>query len=399
MPPARLLFVHSSDPKDSLGGGETSLIALTERLDPARWRPLVAISGPGEFEARLQRAGVEVCLLPMDPLYVKLAETGWGDRARLAAKAVGSVRALARLIRREGVDLVCTNVQGGHLYGALAARRSAKPLVTYMRDIPQGSFSTRLLPWIGARFSDRIVGTSHAVTRFFDENPRYGGTLAAKTRVVFNGIDLEAVSPLPPDGAVLEEFGLQEAGPVIALVGRLQPLKGQKELLQALPRVLQALPGTRLLLVGEAFAYESEYAEALRRLTGELGLAEAVVFTGQRRDVPEVLSACDIVVSASWHEAFGRTVVEAMAMGKPVVATRSGGPEDIVVDGETGLLVPVKDPEALGDALVRLWADPVRARRMGEKGRERALQHFDIRRTVEGAEGVFDEVLEERARQ
>jgi L-malate glycosyltransferase len=392
MPPAKVLFVHSSDPQDSLGGGETSLIALASRLDPARWQPLVAISGSGEFERVLNEAGVVARLVSMDPLYVTLADTGWGTRLRLGAKVIASVQALTRLVRREKADLVCTNVQGGHLYGALAAWRSGRPLVTYMRDIPQGNFSTRLLPWIGAHFSDRIVGTSNAVKSFFDTNPRHGDACAPKSEVVFDGIDLQEVTPMEPERSVIEEFDLADADPVITLIGRLQPLKGQMEVLEAMPAILRHFPRARLLLVGEAFAYEKEYAEALGQAAK--GLEQAVVFTGQRSDIPQILSASDILVSASWHEAFGRTVVEGMAMGKPVVATRSGGPDDIVVDGDTGYLVPLKDPQALAEALIKLWREPVAARSMGEAGRQRALEHFDIRRNVARASAVFESCLQ-----
>lgn len=388
-PPRRILFVHSSDPTDNIGGGEIALIELARRLDPRRFAPLVAISGPGQFADRLAQAGVQYRILPMEPLYLKLAQTAWSTRLRMAQKTLTSIWHLARLIRRERIDLVCTNVQGGHIYGSLAAWVTRRPLVTYMRDIPHGNFSVRFYPWLFRTFSDRIIVPSHAVKAFFAAHPKHGADCAGKTVVVADGLDTARYDLLPPDEGIIEEFGLKDADPVIALIGRLQPLKGQQYLVEAAPHILRYFPHTRILLVGATFAYEEDYADQLHATVARLGLKQVVTFTGQRADVPQLISAADIVVSASWHESFGLTVVEAMAMGKPVVATRCGGPEDTVVDGETGYLVPRKAPKALAEAIVRLWQDKEAARKMGLEGRRRALARFDIEHSVEGASAVF----------
>ena len=392
----RLLFVHSSDPDDALGGGETTLISLIRRLPRDRFLPMVAISGPGEFQRRLQDAGVLCHVVPMDPLYYKLAETGSRERLLRAANALPSVYRLLRLVRRHRIDLVATNVQAAHIYGALAASLGRRPLLMYLRDIPHGSFSSRFFPRWAARFADHLVAISHAVANFYRDAPGVGERCGRKLSVVHNGIDLQHFAPRPADTKLARSLGLVPGAPVITMLGRLQPLKGQHLLIEAAPRILARFPQARFLLVGDAFAYEDGYRDQLHQLARSLG--SAVVFAGRRRDVPALLSLTDILVSASSHEAFGRTLVEAMAMGRPVVATRSGGPDDIVVDGETGYLTPVGDASALADALIRMWSDPAAARAMGRRGRERAHAQFAVDAMVARASAVFEQVLDRPGR-
>ena len=132
------------------------------------------------------------------------------------------------------------------------------------------------------------------------------------------------------------------------------------------------------MLVGEGEAEHEKYKQELRQIVEKLGLAQDVIFTGFRRDIPELLAAFDVLVLPSLEEAFGRVVIEAMACAKPVVATRGGGLPEIIRDKETGLLVPVKDPQAIAGAVLQLLADKALARQMGLSGRKRAEEMFDI---------------------
>ena len=400
-----ILFVHSSDPSDHLGGGETTLIALTRALADTRslhgFRPVVAVSGAGEFQRRLQTASVPVRVVAMDPLYYKLAQTSSRERLSRAARALPSVLGLARVIRTERAALVCTNVQAAHIYGALAARLTRRPVLMYMRDIPHGPFSSRFFPFWARHFADRVVAISTAVRDFYCSSAGHGQHLAERLTVIHNGIDLRAFTPCPPGASpsaspsalIAAELRLRDASPVITLIGRLQPLKGQHLLIAALPKIHAHLPAARVVLVGDSFAYNRDYREQLQAQARALGVRHAVHFTGQRTDIRELLSVTDIAVSASSHEAFGRTVVEAMAMARPVVATRSGGPDDVIVDGETGYLVPTGSPDALAGAIVRIWSDPASARAMGRRGQARARAHFDLRTMVDAAATEFTMAL------
>ena len=161
--------------------------------------------------------------------------------------------------------------------------------------------------------------------------------------------------------------------------------------------MLKQFPTCRFQIVGSALFGEDSLEGELRQLAGSLGIGERIEFMGFRKDVPEIISAGTLVVHASTvPEPFGQVIVQAMAAGKPVVATRGGGVLEIVDDGVSGLLVPMKDADAMANAICEILSDPVRARKMGEAGRERFLEKFTIEKTVEAVEGIYDSMSNEQ---
>ena len=198
---------------------------------------------------------------------------------------------------------------------------------------------------------------------------------------VHNGID-----PGPFEAAPPAELGLPEGAVAVGYVGRLHPEKGVGELCRAWAGLAGARPELHLVVVGEG-SYEAE----MRRILGD---APRVRWLGYREEVAPVLAALDLFVLPSWQESFGLAAVEAMAAGLPVVASRTGGLEEVVVDGGTGVLVPPRDPEALAAAVVELAADPERRRRLGRAGRERVRERFTVERMVDGYEAVLERAVE-----
>jgi glycosyltransferase involved in cell wall biosynthesis len=186
---------------------------------------------------------------------------------------------------------------------------------------------------------------------------------------------------------VRRALGLDAAAPVVGVVGRLEAQKGHTYLLDAWPDVRRDFPGARLLVVGDG----ALRAELEARALGP-GLHGSVTFTGFRADVPRVLAALDVLVLPSLYEGMPLTVIEASAMGLPVVATAVDGTPEVVRDGETGRLVPPARPAALADALRALLADPARARAMGRAGRAHVLARFDLDTQVEATARVYRRV-------
>ena len=185
--------------------------------------------------------------------------------------------------------------------------------------------------------------------------------------------------------------------PVVVLVGRISPWKGQDVFIRAAALVLKQFPTCRFQIVGSALFGEDALLGQLKQLAASLGIGERIEFMGFRKDVPEIISAGTLVVHASTvPEPFGQVIVQAMVESKPVVATRGGGVLEIVEDGRTGLLVPMKDADAMANAICEILADPVRARKMGESGRERFLEKFTIEKTVEAVEGIYDSMINEQ---
>jgi glycosyltransferase involved in cell wall biosynthesis len=186
-----------------------------------------------------------------------------------------------------------------------------------------------------------------------------------------------------------EEFGLGDR-PVVTCVRRLVPAKGQHILLEAAKLVAAEVPEARFVIVGGRSA---GYERRLRRMRARLGLQDAVVFTGQRRDIPRILAGTDILVQPSIEEPLGLSAIEGMAFGLPVIASRVGGIPEVVTDGVTGLLVPPGNADELADALLRLISDRELRLRMGESGRERALSEFNLDAMVDRLVSVYEEVL------
>ena len=181
-------------------------------------------------------------------------------------------------------------------------------------------------------------------------------------------------------------------------MGHIQRWKGQLLAVEAFARARRQVPDLRCIVVGGVHRRGAEYAAQIQERIAAPDLADHVVLTGARHDVHACMSAMDVVLHTSDREPFGRVLIEAMAVGRPVVAPREGGPQVIVVDGETGILVPPRDPDALAAAIVELITDPARREAMGRAGRARAEAVFSIRAHVDAVEAVFDEILASRDR-
>jgi glycosyltransferase involved in cell wall biosynthesis len=213
------------------------------------------------------------------------------------------------------------------------------------------------------------------------------GVRPDRVHLVRQGVDLNAYVDV--DGRRRRQaraaLGLPPEALVAGFVARLVPQKGHRVFFEALRRVVRKQPDVRALVVGDTQADGSDpdgYRSLLRRLVNDLGLAERVVFTGFREDVPDLLAAMDLFVHAALKEPFGTAIVEAMASGKPVIASRTPGPAEIVEDGVTGLLTPPGDAVALSEAILAVLDDSSLGARLADAARSVARDRFDLRRTI-----------------
>jgi glycosyltransferase involved in cell wall biosynthesis len=182
------------------------------------------------------------------------------------------------------------------------------------------------------------------------------------------------------------------------MVGGLHPRKRHDLLIEAAPHVLEHVPEARFVIVGGGFEdVGAEYEAGLKQRAADLGLAERVVFTGRRDDVPAILRVCDLFVLPSDQEGLPGSVLEAMATGKPCVVTPAAAAP--VVDGTTGLVVPPNDPQALADAIVRILHDGELAEAMGRAGRERAVEAYSLEATVRQYEALYERLVPATGRQ
>jgi glycosyltransferase involved in cell wall biosynthesis len=389
-PLATVLIVHSSD---ELYGSDRALLHLLRGLDRARFRPLVVLPSDLPYEGALSTLLNE---LGVPVFHVRLAMmrrryyTVWGTMRYLSA-LLPSTLALVRLIRHEQVDIVHTNTVAV-LPGALAAQLTGRPHLWHVHEIVT---QPTLVSWMFTRLvpalSTRLVVVSRAVQEWICGADRQA---LAKAEFVPNGVDLSRFDPEQSSSGVRRELGIPRDAPVVGMVGRIHWWKGQDILLQALGCLRTTHPDIHLLMVGGTVPGEEERLQKLQQETRALGLHDVVHWTGFRRDVPELLAAMDVfVLPSTMPEPFGLSLIEAMAAGKPVVATRHGGPVEIVVEGKTGLLVPTGDAEALAEKIATLLVDPGRRQRMGQAARARVQQLYSAERYVASMEQVYHSLL------
>ena len=350
-------------PDLGLGGAQRELCYLATAMDRNRFQMQVAIWGPQEDLCKeLEVLGVDVVRL-----------RGVGRSLVRLALALGSH------VRRTRPDVIHTHLFDADLVGTLVARACG---VRCCSTIHSGTFfEARRHRW-------RYRCLALLVSRFFPVSQALSDVLvqrcrvpAARVRVIRNGIDMTRFAPSPArDGAVTR-------GPIIGTLARLIPSKGIRILLDAIPHLLQKYPEA-LLLVGGG----GEEQEALERQARALGIADRVVFVGPVQDPRDFYRRLDVFVLPSLDEAFGLVVLEAMAMGLPVIGTRVGGVPEVLTHGVNGWLVEPGDSAVLAAGLRTLWADPILRRRVAEEGRRTAVR-FDVTRAAAELQAEYEHMV------
>ena len=329
------------------------------------------------------------------------------SRRILSPSHVRAFLQLRRLMGTQRYDLVHVHTPIASVLGRLAARACEVPVVVYtahgfyfhdrMRRVPR-----RALVWL-ERFLCHFFTDFLLTVSCEDQDTAIRERFMPPERVLCLksvGIDLRRFGATSADGTLRTALGLRLDDQVITFVGRPVKEKGIFDLVRAIACVSRAIPRARLLVVGKALSSERSRRTMpkVRRLVRKLGIEDVCVFTGAREDVPAILSISDVFVLPSYREGMPVTVLEAMAAGKPVVATDIRGCREEVVDGVTGLLVPPGDPRSLAKAITALLVDPDRARKLGEEGRRRVEAEFDQERVIGEQVRLYEHLLKEKPR-
>jgi len=384
----RVLFVEASV-GGVVGGSLTGILHLIERLDRSRFEPsLLLFEAKDGLDGSASRTPVHV-LAPL-PSPSSPATRGRLGRAAVRARDLFAVtrpraRALMEAFERVQPDLVyLANGLTANIDGVLAAARSGLPMICHEKGWRRVGPVERLL----SRWVDCCIGMTDEITAHYQARR----VRARRFVTIYDGIDRSLFAGGGGE-AIRREFGVPPGAPVVGIVGHIQDWKGQLLVAEAVAQARKDVPELRCLVVGGVHRQGEEYARRLRERIDAPDLRGHVILTGARSDVPACLDAMDVAVHASDREPFGRVLIEAMALGRPLVAPREGGPLVIVADGETGLLVEPRRPDAFARAMVSLLTDADLRRRMGQAARARVDAVFDIRHHVRAIEALFDDVL------
>ncbi|MCY4602533.1 MAG: glycosyltransferase [Acidobacteria bacterium] len=345
-------------------GGQNQVLLTVRGLRAQGWRTALVAHGGGELRRRMAE----------DPdLYPLTA------RSELDLHAAWR---LARLLRRLSPDVV-------HAHDAHAVALAAAGLSLAGSGLRTRFVAARRVDFSLARnaFSrwkyrrvDRFICASDAIRSLLET----AGIPPERTTVVYEGVDIERIRAMPALD-VRKEFDLPRGAPIVGNVAALVPHKGQRYLIDAAAQVVRRVPDARFLIAGEG-----ELEASLRRQIADLHLQEHVRLAGFRPDIIPLHKGFDLFVMSSTTEGLGTSALDAMACGKAVVATRAGGLAEVVVDGATGRLVPVRDAPALADAIVQLLRDATLRERCGAAGLARALNTFDVGRMVRETHAVYE---------
>lgn len=383
--PTSILYVHSSA---ASYGSDNALHDMIAHLDRQRFRVWVAVPQDGPLVPRLEALGVTVIRLPLAVIHRRHSPLFW---LRFLARLTASALHLARVIRAQQIALVHSNTSHV-LSGALAALVAGVPHLWQIREntIWRSPLASPMR-WLIAATSSRVVCVSDSVREHLAPSP----SLAKRVRVLWDGIDIARFNGDIVPGAFRASLGLNAAQPLVGLVGRIVSWKGHALFIEAAARVHASHPEVRFVIVGEDLTkYCRAFKTALRRRIDELGLEDVVIFTGFRSDIPQVMTDLDVLAMLSESpEAWGLVVLEAMAAGTAVIASSLGGPLDTVRAGETGLLVPVGDLDALVQGLQELIEQPERRRAMGRAGRQRVIDLFRVEETGVAFTALYEEML------
>jgi glycosyltransferase involved in cell wall biosynthesis len=359
-----------------IGGAERSLLRLAGGVDTTRYRPFVIAGHDGELVRALREARV-------DHYHMALPHP---DRA-WPWPFLGSVARLVTQLGRRRTALVHVNDAPAHAAAAIAARILRLPRICHLRFLYPADGLRWYLKWGFERavFASRFLkdaAQSRCPELFPDE----------RCMVIPNGFD----APPPPSPRHVEGLrvacALAAEQPVVGFVGRLVESKGVADYLTMAQGLLRHGPDTRFVVIGDDQRAQPSHRAEMEGLARRLDIAPACRFLGFRDDVWELLHLCDVVVVPSLVEPFGNVVVEAGAAARPVVATRVGGIPEIVRDGETGLLVPPGDPQALAQAVAALLADPTLRHALGARARTHVASSFGLQEHVRRLTDLYDDL-------
>lgn len=359
-----------------IGGVENQLLTILKKYDEGKLHPLVcSLSDKGEIGKEIEDLGIEV--IPLNKLKHRFDWT--------------IVKEIYQLIKKRDIKIVRTHQYHANLYGRIAAWLARVPCIVasvhniYTRD---RKLHRRTINKFLSRFTDKVVAVSEIVKK---DILKYDGLAEDKITVIYNGIDIGKFTNINASG-IRSEYGISADIPVVGTVGRLTPQKGQRCLIEAIWKIKNKFPQIMLFIVGDG-----PIREELRVYAKTLGIDNNIIFTGLRRDIPALLASMDIFIFPSLWEGLPNALIEAMAAGKPIIATDIPPVREVLSSGEIGILVPPNNSDAIADSIEFLLHDETLAENLRTAARDRAFSSFNIDTTVNQYTDLFTNILRKKA--
>lgn len=350
---------------DSIGGAHLSALLLIEGLDRSRYEPMIVVHEEGPLSDHLGARGIPFDLLPL-PVYA-------GEAPRVLSIALAIVRNMPRLagfLKREDIGIVHGNDLRVNLTWSAAAKIAGRSAVWHQRALPYSR--SPLWRTIGV-LSDHVIHVSNAVARAMPPTRR------TPTSTIPNPVAISRTAPSRESAraAIAREFGFDPDATTIGFVGRLVEIKRPDIFVAAAASLARRAPARKsaFIVVGND---EDRMAPKLREQARRMGIDDRLFFTGFRHPIEDWIAGMDLLLATSERDSFGRTIIEGMAVGTPVVAARAGGHLDVIEHERTGLLVPPNEPEAFASAAHRILTDTDLSRKLIEEARKRAIDRYSV---------------------
>lgn len=358
----------------SLGGAERVVINLAKGLDKSKFNPIVCcLNDKGAFAHELEAEGIEV---------IALHKRGKFDFSIL--------HSLFSIFKQRGIHIAHTHLWGANFWGRIAAKRACVPvIIAHEHGIEAWRNAAHaLFDKILYRHTDRVILVSQASQKLFLSKIKSD---SFKCRVIYNGVDTEKFNGYINPVEARMRLGLSQEDYAIASIGRLVTEKGHEYLFEAIKLMILKYPSLKVLVAGDG-----PEKQRLIHKVKHLGVQKNIIFLGARNDIAEILSASDLFVLSSTKEAFPISILEAMAVGRPVVATDVGGVSELISNEKTGFVVPPRNSQALADAIAKLVNNKNAAAEMAEAGKRRIKESFTLRQWLGNIENLYTDLLNEK---
>ena len=357
------------------GGGERVFLQLASGLRD-RYRVFVTTDTTGQFAYELDRLGIQVSAVNMS-----------------RQLTFEPIRQIKKIIRNNEIDLVHSQGARADFFARFAGRIANAPHILCTIAMPVEGFEVgplrktiyRFMDRLSERYVEKFIAVSGSLRDALIEGR---GITPHRVVRIYNGIELDKYNPKLKEISFRNNLGIPPAVPIVGAVGRMVWQKGFEFLIKAIPDIVENAPNTRFLLVGDG-----PLRPDLENLARKLNVYDRIIFTGFRSDIPDLLSAMNVLAVPSLLEGFPMITLEAMALATPVVATQIHGITEQIVDGKEGVLIPPRNPEALARAVTQLIADRELSARLGKAARNRVESSFSVEKMVRETEKVYSSLL------